>query len=59
VARVAVHLTLNISPGELVFERGDMFLSIPVIADKHLLLHIKQALIDKQAMLLASTKKFF
>jgi len=53
--RAAVHQTMKISPGALVFHR-DMFLNIPVIADLHLLLQNRQALIDKQ-LLEANTKR--
>jgi Integrase zinc binding domain len=46
-ARVAVHSTLKISPGALVFHR-DMLLNIPLIADLHVLQQNRQALIDKR-----------
>jgi len=54
-ARAAVHNSMNISPGSLVFHR-DMFLDIPIIADLHLLQQNRQVLIDKQLML-ANTKR--
>jgi len=54
-ARAAIHQTLNISPGALVFQR-DMFLDIPIIADLQLLQQNRQALIDKQ-LLLANSKR--
>ena len=33
-SKVAIHCTLNISPGALVFHR-DMILNIPLLADLH------------------------
>jgi len=54
-ARAAIHQTLNISPGALVFHR-DMFLDIPIIADLHLLQQNRQALIDKQLLLANSSR---
>jgi transposase InsO family protein len=45
--RTAVHGTLKISPGALVFHR-DMILDIPVVADLELLRQQRQALIDQQ-----------
>jgi hypothetical protein len=43
--RAAVHSTLKISPGSLVFHR-DMMLPIPVMADYNLLRERRQAMID-------------
>jgi transposase InsO family protein len=43
--RAAVHSTLKISPGALVFHR-DMMLPIPIMADYNLLRERRQALID-------------
>jgi len=40
---------MKISPEALVFHQ-DMFLDIPIIADLHLLLQNRQALIDKQLL---------
>jgi transposase InsO family protein len=48
-ARAAIHSTLKISPGALVFHR-DMILDIPIIADLHLLQQQRQALIDKNLL---------
>ena len=48
-ARAAIHSTLKISPGALVFHR-DMVLDIPIIADLHLLQQQRQALIDRNLM---------
>jgi hypothetical protein len=48
-ARAAIHRTLQISPGALVFHR-DMLLDIPLIADLHLLHQRRQALIDMSLM---------
>jgi transposase InsO family protein len=45
----AIHSTLKISPGALVFHR-DMFLDVPIIADLHLLQQQRQALINKNLM---------
>jgi transposase InsO family protein len=47
--RSAIHSTLKISPGALVFHR-DMFLDIPIITDVHILQQQHQALIDKNLM---------
>ena len=46
-SKVAIHHTLNMSPGALVFQR-DMILNIPIITD---LLHLherRQIIIDEQ-----------
>jgi hypothetical protein len=43
--RAAIHRTLQISPGALVFHR-DMLLPIPIIADYNLLRNRRQTLID-------------
>jgi hypothetical protein len=48
-ARAAIHSTLKISPGALIFHR-DMILDIPIIADLHLLQQQRQALIDKNLL---------
>jgi hypothetical protein len=48
-ARAAIHSTLKISPGSLIFGR-DMFLDIPIIADLQLLHQQRQALIDQNLM---------
>jgi hypothetical protein len=48
-ARCAVHRTLKISPGALIFQR-DMFLEIPVIADLELLRTQRQAAIDTRTI---------
>jgi hypothetical protein len=48
-AQAAIHSTLKISAGALVFHR-DMFLDIPIIADLQLLQQQQQALIDKNLM---------
>ena len=48
-ARAAIHSTLKISPGALVFHR-DMLLDIPIIADLHLLQQQRQSLIDRNLM---------
>ena len=45
--RTAIHHTLNISPGALIFQR-DMILNIPLIADLERLQQKRQALIDEQ-----------
>ena len=45
-ARTAIHSTLQLSPGALVFNR-DMLLDIPVIADLQLLKDKRQYVIDK------------
>ena len=44
--KVAIHRTLNISPGALVFHR-DMILNIPLIADLHQLHARRQIIIDE------------
>ena len=46
-ARAAIHSTLKVAPGALVFGR-DMFLNIPIIADLKLIRDRRQLLIDKQ-----------
>jgi len=46
-ARAAIHGSLKISPGALVFQR-DMILDIPLIADLELIRQQRQALIDEQ-----------
>lgn len=48
-ARSAIHGTLKISPGALVFHR-DMLLDIPIIADLQLLQQNRQALIDERLL---------
>ena len=48
-ARAAIHSTMKISPGALIFHR-DMILDIPIIADLQLLQQQRQALIDKNLM---------
>jgi hypothetical protein len=48
-ARAAIHTTMKISPGALVFHR-DMILDIPIIADLQLLQQQRQALIDRNLM---------
>jgi transposase InsO family protein len=45
-ARAAVHRTLGISPGALVFHR-DMLLDIPIFADLKMLQQHQQAMIDR------------
>ena len=45
-ARTAIHSTLQLSPGALVFNR-DMLLDVPVIADLQLLKDRRQYVIDK------------
>ena len=55
-ACAAIHSTLNISPGALVFHR-DMLLDIPLIADLYLLRQQRQALIDRNLMV-ANQKRF-
>ena len=44
--RCAIHTTLNISPGALVFHR-DMMLPIPLMADYNLIRERRQAVIDE------------
>ena len=44
--RVAVHRTLQIAPGSLVFQR-DMLLPIPIIANYNMLRERRQAIIDE------------
>lgn len=44
--RCAIHRTLGISPGALVYQR-DMFLDLPIIADLVLLQEKRQAIIDE------------
>jgi transposase InsO family protein len=44
--RSAVHRTLNISPGAMVFQR-DMILPIPLIADFELIRQRRQAVVDE------------
>ena len=46
-SKTAIHCTLNISPGALVFHR-DMILDIPLITDLQLLHKRRQTLIDDQ-----------
>ncbi len=46
-ARTAIHSSMKITPGALVFNR-DMLLDIPLIADLHLLQQKRQALIDER-----------
>ena len=46
-SKVAIHRTLNISPGALVFHR-DMILNIPLIADLHQLHARRQIIIDER-----------
>jgi transposase InsO family protein len=46
-ARVAIHGSLKISPGALVYQR-DMILDIPLVADLELIRQNRQALIDEQ-----------
>ena len=46
--RVAVHRTLEISPGSLVFQR-DMLLPIPIIANYEMIRQHRQAIINKSA----------
>ena len=46
-SKVAIHCTLNMSPGALVFQR-DMILNIPLITDPLLLLERKQIIIDER-----------
>ena len=46
-SKTVIHLTLNNSPGALVFHR-DIILNIPLITDLHLLHQHQQTLIDKQ-----------
>jgi hypothetical protein len=48
-ARAAIHSTLKISPGALLFHR-DMILETPIIADLHLMHQQRQALIDKNLL---------
>ena len=45
-SKVAIHRTLNISPGALVFQR-DMILNIPLIADLHQIHRRRQIIIDE------------
>eukprot|EP00977_Amphora_coffeiformis_P007532 scaffold1646_cov115-Amphora_coffeaeformis.AAC.1 len=44
--RSAVHTTLQVSPGALVFHR-DMFLPIPILADYNVIRQRRQAVIDE------------
>ena len=46
-SKVAIHRTLNISPGALVFHR-DMILNIPLLADLHQLHTRRQIIIDER-----------
>ena len=46
-SKVAIHCTLNISPGALVFHR-DMILNIPLLADLHQLHTRRQIIIDER-----------
>ena len=46
-SKVAIHRTLNISPGALVFHR-DMILNIPLLADLHQLHVRRQIIIDER-----------
>ena len=46
-SKVAIHHTLNISPGALVFHR-DMILNIPLLADLHQLHTRRQIIIDER-----------
>ena len=46
-SKVAIHCTLNISPGALVFHR-DMILNIPLLADVHQLHARQQIIIDER-----------
>ena len=48
-ARAAMHTTLKVSPGALVFQR-DMLLDIPIIADLQLIRERRQRLIDSNLM---------
>jgi transposase InsO family protein len=43
--RTAVHRTLGVSPGALVFQR-DMLLPIPILADYHMIRERRQTVID-------------
>jgi hypothetical protein len=45
--RAAIHGSLQITPGALVFHR-DMILNIPLLADLELIRQRRQALIDEQ-----------
>jgi hypothetical protein len=49
LARAAIHSTLKISPGALLFHR-DMILETPIVADLHLMHQQRQALIDKNLL---------
>ena len=57
-ARAAMHHTLKISPGALVFHR-DMLLDIPVISDLQLLQQRRQTLIDKNLLTANSKRRTF
>ena len=47
-SKVAIHCTLNLSPGALVFQR-DMILNIPLITDLHHL-HKRQQIIINECL---------
>ena len=48
-AQTALHKSLNISPGALIFQR-DMILDIPLIADLRTITDKRQVLIDERLM---------
>jgi transposase InsO family protein len=55
-ARAAIHGSLKITPGALVFHR-DMILNIPIIADLELLRQRRQALIDEEQLIRANRRR--